>query len=106
MGTVARRHFAHAGLEEISSLRLVVLLSPGDPGAWDPTAVEPSTCSSEGQNHSEPDTLDAEAEHVSTLHRRAEKVLTFCSIPASLVATSPSVFVICEYVNPYGTCKS
>ena len=62
MGTVARRHFAHAGLEEISSLRLVVPLSPDDPGTWDRTAVEPTTCSSEGQNHAEPDTLDAEAE--------------------------------------------
>ena len=57
-----------------------------------PAAVEPSTCSIEGQDLTEPDIFDAEAAFVSTLHRRAEKVLKFCSISASLVAKYLSVF--------------
>ena len=38
-------------------------------GPWDPAAVEPSTCSSEGQDLAEPDTLDADAAYVSTSHK-------------------------------------
>ena len=57
-----------------------------------PATVEPSTCSSERQDLAEPDTFDAEAAYVSTVHRRAEKVLKFCSISASLVEKSPKCF--------------
>ena len=64
----ALRVGSSSGLEKVSSPRLVFLLSSDDPGPWDPAAVEPSTCSSEGQDLSEPDTFDAEAAHVSTLH--------------------------------------
>ena len=92
----ALRACSSAGLEEVSSLRLVFLLSLDDPGKWDNAAVEPSTCSGEGQDLAEPDTFDAEAAYVSTLHKRAVGVLKLCSISVSLVAKSPSVFVICE----------
>ena len=57
----ALRACSSSGLADVSSLRLVFLLSSDDPGPWDPVAVEPSTCSSEGQDLAEPDTLDAEA---------------------------------------------
>ena len=67
----ALRACSSAGLEKISSLRLVFLLSLDDPGPWDPAAVEPSTCSSEGQDLAEPVTFDAEVAYVSTLHKRA-----------------------------------
>ena len=90
----ALRACSSSDREGTSSLRLVFLLSLGDPGPWDPAAVEPSTCSSEGQDRAEPDTSDAESADVSTLHKRAVRVLIFCSISASLVAKSPSVFVI------------
>ena len=82
----ALRACSSSGLQEISSLRLVFLLSLDDP----------STFTGEGQDLAEPDTFDAEAAYVSTLHRRAVKVLKLCSISASLVAKSPSVFVIRE----------
>ena len=62
--------------------------------------MEPSTCSSEGQDLAEPDTFDAEAAYVSTLHKRAVRVLKFCSISVSLVAKFlPSVFVIWESIR-------
>ena len=63
----------------------MILLSSDDPGPRDPAAVEPSTCSSEGQDLTEPDIFGAQTAQVSTLHRRAEKVLKFCSTSASLV---------------------
>ena len=95
----ALRACSSSGFEETSSLRLVFLWSLDDLGAWDPAAVEPSTFSSEGQDLAEPDTFDAEAAYVLTWHRLAEKVLKFCSISASLIAKSPSVFVICESIR-------
>ena len=74
------RGCSSSGLKSVSSLRLVFLLSADDPGPWDPAAVEPSACSTEGQDRAEPDTFDAEA---------AYRVLKFCSISVSLVAKSP-----------------
>ena len=62
-------------------------------------AVEPSTCSSEGQDLAEPETFDADAACVWTLLIRAAKVLKFCFISASLFAKSPGVFVICESIR-------
>ena len=65
---IALRACSSSGLEKVSSLRLVFLLSSDDPGPWDPwdpAAVEPSTCSTEGQDRAEPDTFDAEAAYVS-----------------------------------------
>ena len=94
----ALRACSTSGFRETSSLRLVFLLSLDDTGPWDPAAVEPSTCSREGQDLAEPDIFDADAAYVSTLHRRAAKVLRFCFISACLVAKSPSVFVICESI--------
>ena len=40
-----------------------------------PAAVEPSTCSSEGQHLAELDTLDAETINVSTFHIHAVRAL-------------------------------
>ena len=48
-------------------MRLLFLFSLDDPWKWDPAAVEPSTCSSKGQDLAELDTFDAEAAYVSDL---------------------------------------
>ena len=55
-------------------------------------AVEPPTCSSEGQDLAEPETFYAEGAYVSTLCKFAMRVLKICSISLSLVAKSLSVF--------------
>ena len=94
-GTVVKRHFAHAHPQGLRKY-FVFLLSSGDFRPWDPAAVEPSTCSSERQDLAEPNTFDAEAPYVSTLHIRAVRALKFCSISANLIAKSFCVFVICE----------
>ena len=60
------RACSSSGFGEKSSLRPVFLLSLDDPGPWDPAAVEPSTCSSEGQDLAEPEIFDADAAYVST----------------------------------------
>ena len=83
-------------LQEVSSLRRVLLWSSDDPEPWVPAAVEPSTCSSVSQDLAEPDTLDAEAVNVSNLHIRVVRALKFCSHSVSRVSKSPSVFEICE----------
>ena len=56
------RACSSSALENVSSPRLVFLVSSDDTGPWDPAAVEPST---EGQDRAEPDTFDAEGLHVS-----------------------------------------
>ena len=51
----------NSGLQKISSLRLVFLLSSDDPGPWDPrepVAVEPSPCPRMFQDLAEPEPLD------------------------------------------------
>ena len=70
-------------LEKVSSLRLVFLLSPDDPGPWDPVAEEPSTSPGKSQDLAGPETLEADATSVSILHMRAMRALTFCSISAN-----------------------
>ena len=72
----ALRACSSSGLENVSSLRPVFFIVNRWPWA---------------QDLAEPDEA-----YVSTLHKSAVKVLKFCSICASLVAKSPSVFVICE----------
>ena len=53
---MALRACASSGLEKVSSLRLVFLLSADDPGPWDPrdpVAVEPLLCPSMFQDLAE-----------------------------------------------------
>ena len=57
----AHRACSSAGLEKVSSLRLVFLLSSDDPGPWDPrdpVAVEQSLCPSTFQDLPEPEPLE------------------------------------------------
>ena len=61
-------------LGNISSLRLVFLLSSDDPGPWDPrdpVAVEPSLCPSFFQDLAEPDPLETDVAFVSNVVIRA-----------------------------------
>ena len=56
-------------------------LSLDDPGPWDPAAVEPSTCSSEGQDLAEPDIFDADAARLNfaqTCREGAEVLFDLC----------------------------
>ena len=80
----ALRAFSSSGFENVSSLRLVFLLSSKDPGSRDPAAVEQSTCPSEGQ---EPqlETLEAEAAPASKAATRAARLPTLCSTLVTLV---------------------
>ena len=75
----ALRACSSSGLEKVSSLRVVFLLSSDDPGPWDPVAVEPSVCPSKFQDLAEPEPLGAEAALVSKVVTRASRLPTICS---------------------------
>ena len=83
-----------SGFEKVSSLRLVFLLSSGDPGPWDPGAVEPSTGPG-GQDLAEPETPEAEAAPVSKAATRTARLPTICSTLATLLVVAATV---CESV--------
>ena len=89
--------------KKVSGLRLVFLFSSEDPGSWDPAAVEPPICPSEGRDLAEPETLEAEAAFVSILHMRAVrelafcvKQLTFCSISVNEPILAQKALTICS----------
>ena len=67
-------------MENVSSLRLVFLLSSDDPEPWDPAAGEPSLCPSLFQDLAEPDPLETDVALVSNVVTRAARLLTICSI--------------------------
>ena len=79
----ALRACSSSGLEKVSSLRLVFLLSSDDPGPWDPedpVTVEPSLCPSGFQELAEPEPLEAEATFVSKVVTQAARLSTICSM--------------------------
>ena len=79
----ALRDCSSSGLESISSLRLVFLMSSDDPGPWDPrdpVAVEPSLCPSKFQDLVVSGPLEPEAAPVSKVVTRAKRLPTICSI--------------------------
>ena len=70
-------------MENVSSLRLVFLLSSDDPGPWDtrdPAAGEPSLCPRKFKDLAEPDPLETDVALVSNVVTRAARLLTICSI--------------------------
>ena len=92
----ALRACSSSVLEKISSVRLVFLLLSDDPKTWDLAAVEPSTCSTEDQDRAEPDTFDAEAAYVSTLHICAVRWWKFCSISANIAMLAERSLTVCS----------
>ena len=102
----ALRACSSSGLEKVSSLRLVLLLSSDDPGPWDPrgpVAVEPSPCPSTFQELAEPEPPEADVAFVKILHMRAVReltfcamVLTFCCIAANNAISTTRVLTICS----------
>ena len=91
----ALRACSSSGLEKVSSLRLVFLLSSdGTLRMWSHQLVRVRARILPNRVF-----FDAEAARVSNLHIRVEMALKFCSISVSLVAKSPSVFVICESIR-------
>ena len=79
----ALRACSSSGLEKVSSLRLVFLLSSDDPGPWDPrdpAAVEPSPCPNTFQDLAEPEPVETDVAFVSNMVTRAARVLTICSM--------------------------
>ena len=102
----ALRACSSSGLENVSSLRLIFLLSFDDPGPWDPrdpVAVEPSLCPSIFQDLAEPDPLETDVAFVSILHMRAVReltfsvrVLTFCSNAANDAILAERALTVCS----------
>ena len=79
----------------MSSLRLVFLFSSEEPGSRDPMAVEPSISPGRGQDLAgDPETLEAEATHVSTLHIRAVRALKLRSISVDATILAEKVLTI------------
>ena len=76
-GIVVRRHFVIVHLRCLRKYQASV-----DPGPWDPGAVEPSTCSSDGQDREESETFDPEAACLDFSHT--------CSVGAE------SLFHLCK----------
>ena len=116
----ALRACPSAGFENVSSLRLVFLLSSDDPGPRvprDPVAVEPSLCPSLFQDLAEPDPLEADVAFISKVATRAARLLTICSIFvifASYEATVresvwtqfPSLDTHCMSSGNFATCTN
>ena len=75
----ALRDRSSSGLENVSNLRLVFLLSSDDPGPWDPrdpAAVEPSQNPRKFLDLAEPDPLETDVAFVSNVVTRAARLLT------------------------------
>ena len=72
IGIVVRRHFVIVHLRCLRKYQ-----ASDDPGPWNPVAVEPSTCSSDGQDRDESDTIDAEAACLDNAHT--------CSVGAEIL---------------------
>ena len=82
-GRTALRACSSSVLEEVSSLRLVVLLSSDHP--WhgtprDPVAVEPSPCPRTLQDLAESEPLETDVAFVSNAATRASKLLTLFNV--------------------------
>ena len=102
----ALRACSSSGLEKVSSLRLVFLLSSDDPGPWDPrdpVAVEPLLCPSMSHDLAESEPLETDVAFVSNLQMRAVreltfsvKVLTFCSIAAKNAILAERALTVCS----------
>ena len=90
----ALRACSSSGLEKVSSLRLVFLLSSDDPVPWDPrdiVAVEPSLYPSTFQDLAESGPPEPEAAPVSKMVTRAKSLPTICSIIVILVVWAATV---------------
>ena len=75
----ALRACSSSGLEKVSSLHLVFLLSSEDPWPWDPrdpVAVEPLPCPSKFREFSEPEPLETEVAFVSNVVTRAARSIS------------------------------
>ena len=80
---MALRACSSSGLEKVSSLRLVFLLSSDAPRPWDPrdpVVVEPSLCPSTFQDLAEPEPLETDAAPASQAATRAARPSTDCSM--------------------------
>ena len=92
------RMCSSSGLEKVSSLSLVFLLSSDDPRPWDPrdtVAVEPSLCPSKFQELAELEPPEEEVAPASILHMRVVREMTFCSISANAAILVEKVLTIC-----------
>ena len=81
-GKTALRSCSFSGIEKVSSLHLVFLLSSDDAGPWDPRdplAVESSPCPSTFQDLAELQPLEAEAAPASKAATRTSRPSTACS---------------------------
>ena len=102
----AVRACSSSGLEKVSSLRLVFLLSSDDPGPWDPrdpAAVEPLLRPSMFHDLAESEPLETDVAFVSILHVRAVReltfsvrVLTFCSNAANDAILAERALTVCS----------
>ena len=112
----ALRACSSSGIEKVSSLRLVFLLSSDDPGRRDPrdpVAVEPSLCPSRFQELADPELLESQAAFVSKVATRAARLPTICSILVTLVVMAATVWesvwtqlsILDKFCKKSGGCK-
>ena len=77
----ALRACSSSGVEKVSSLRFVFLLSSDDPGPWDPrnpSAVEPLLRPSMFHNLAESEPLETDVARFNFAHARSERNDAFC----------------------------
>ena len=106
----ALRACSSSGLAEVSSLRLVFLLSSDDPGPWDPWI---RYCPNMFQDLAESRLLDPEAAFVAKEVTRATRLPTICEIFVILVVWAATVWasvwtqfsILAAFCMKSGNCR-